>query len=71
MFVDDGVMGFSEMRRLYSQLSFWAVGLWSADGLRGPQAVALGDALGGVEENKGSSVSVSVVFCFVCFCVCV
>ena len=57
MFVDDGVMGFSEMRRLYSQLSFWAVGLWSADGLRGPQAVALGDALGGRESQGHLAVS--------------
>ena len=55
MFVDDGVMGFSEMRSLYLQLSFWAVrtgGLWSADVLGGPQAATLGDALGSGESQE-------------------
>ena len=65
MFVDDGVMGFSEMRARgrYLQLSFWAVrtgGLWSADVLGGPQAVALGDALGGKESQGRLAVSGSV-----------
>ena len=53
-------MGFSETRTFYLQLSSWAVrtgGLWSADVLRGPQAVALGDALGGRESQGRLAVS--------------
>ena len=51
-------MGFSEMHALYLQLSSQAVrtgGLWSADMLGGPQAAALGYALGS-GESQGSLV---------------
>jgi hypothetical protein len=60
VFVDNGVMGFSEMRSLYLQLSFWAVrteGLWSADVLGGPQAATLGDAVGSKEIQGYLAVS--------------
>ena len=58
-----GGWGFLKCARLYLQLSFWAVrtgGLWSADVLGGPQAVALGDGLGGKESQGRLAVSGSV-----------
>ena len=54
------MMVFSEMPAFCLQLSSRALrtgGLWSADVLGGPQAVALGDALGGKESQGRLAVS--------------
>ena len=54
------MIGFSETRALYLQLSSRAIrtgGLWLADVLEGPQAATLGDALGSKESQGHLAVS--------------